>query len=442
MIALLLLWQNPDLDAVRRAFEEGRDEDVLRLSEPIISKAPGDLHFMRGASQRRLARPQEALDEFDAAEAAGFAFSELHLERARAFMDLGRWTEAERELDRADDPELGDLVELERAKVDIELGEQERARGRLEKLTEGRYGAPAAEMLDTLAKRDSIFDLDVKPLWGFDTNLLGLASDVALSGERKRESLYVGGDATARLWLARPDPWGAEVESQSRLKYYFASSDSSYFEETLSLSGGGPVNDDVAVGAKLSYGESATLGDGHFRRILGAAAGARVRPVMGWEIDLTGSIADLRFFTDVPAPQDRDGVTRQAGMTHSIDLGDGWKLAPTAGWFDYRAQGSDFDHQGWQFGASLTSPEMAGFTLTLSANYSRSLYDGANSLSTAGSERRDDAYAYSLTIARRFEGFDWTPSVTLTFNDARSNVGAYDYDRFDVQVGLGLQTWF
>ena len=435
---MLLLWLvvAQDANAVREAFEQGRDEDVLTLSEPLLPDP--DLSFLRGASLNRLGRHEKALVEFDACDLDA---PELHLERARALTALGRYEEAEAELDVEAEGELAELFELERARLDAELGRGESARERLRTVAEGggRYGAPAAKMLDEM---EQTFEVRARPLFGYDTNLVGLAEDAPLAREIRRESLYVGFAGDVRAWIIRPDPGALAAEFDLEYRYYTAVSRASYVDATLSLSTWGPVADDVSLGLTVSRGESWTHGDGHFRTLSGAGAGVRIREAPGFETDVYASVAKFDFYLDAPDPQDRDGLTRQAGVSQTLALGGDWVLTPTAGVFDYIAGGGDFDHHGWQAGAALSAPEFAGFTVTLSTTFAQIRYENANSLSLAGRKRRDTLKTATLSVSKRFEGFDWAPSVSITYADWESNIGAFEFDRWDTNFGLGLETRF
>lgn len=425
-----------DAAAVREAFEAGGDEDVLTLSEPLLPDP--DLSFLRGASLNRLGRHEEALAELDAVDLDA---PELHLERARALIALRRFEEAEAELDVEAEGDVGELLELERARLDAELGRGEAARERLRGVAEGggRYGAPAAKMLEEM---EQTFEVKARPLFGYDTNLVGLAEDAPLAREIRRESLYLGVAADARAWIIRPEPWALVAELDVEYRYYTAVSRASYADTTLSLSTWGPLADDVSLGFTVARGESWTHGDGHFRSLSGAGVGVRVREAPGFETNVYASVAAFDFYLDAPDAQDRDGVTRQVGVSQTLDVGGGWVVTPTAGLFDYVAEGSDFDHRGWQAGAAVTAPEFAGFTVTLSTTYASIRYENANSLSLAGRKRRDTLKTATLSVSKRFEGFDWTPTVSIAYSDWSSNIGAFEYDRWDTSFGLGLEKKF
>ena len=72
----------PSLDAVRRAYADGRDKDVLVMAERALIEAStagdiemkaAELYFWKGSALRRLGRLDEALIAFEHSKTLGFA---------------------------------------------------------------------------------------------------------------------------------------------------------------------------------------------------------------------------------------------------------------------------------------------------------------------------------------------------------------------------------
>ena len=134
------------LQAIRSAYKEGRDTDVLLAADRALLETArvggsgvrvGEIHFWRGAALRRMGRTEEALVAFDQAKALGFQEPELYLERSLTQRSLGQVEEAEKEWQEGERFMPEDLERWER--LSLRRQKEERERSRLQLLG----GAPA-----------------------------------------------------------------------------------------------------------------------------------------------------------------------------------------------------------------------------------------------------------------------------------------------------------
>lgn len=410
------------LRAIRSAYKEGRDTDVLLGADRALLGTArvggsgvrvGEIHFWRGAALRRLGRTEEALVAFDQAKALGFQEPELYLERSLTQRSLGQVEEAEKEWQEGERFMPEDLERWER--LSLRRQKEERERSRLQ--------------------------LWVAPQLGYDSNVLGLEEDTPLQqGDVDFASSFLGAYVDARYFLVRNGNQVLWLNYQGMAREYPEEPDVSYMDNVLAMVGRQPLFAAVDVEVRSSVGEAFLREDGHFRtqRALGPAILAR--PLEAVQVRLWGDWTRADYYASVPNEQDRDGTMGRVGIGLGLDLGGNWSLSPSLAYVKYSAEGSDYDFRGWDVGLTLTPPEVVGFLVAPSVGYGDYDYANPNSL-TGFAERREDRTlraTLSVTIRVLERAIGYTPTLAISYLRQRSNVEAFDYSRWAPHIELGI----
>ncbi len=419
LLVLLAIHGSTDsnLDEIRKAFREGKHADVVSFAERALAapgesgESRGEILFWKGTSLVRLGRHAEAVAAIDEARGLGFTPSELHLERALALHTLGRQEEADRSFREAerlaqDDPDR--LAELRRR---------------------WREGTRSVEVR-------------VTGLVGYDSNLFLISDDVRLAEDVTRESFYYGAILSARAVLADEPYLRFYLDYQNSLRGYVDDFDFSYSDNLLS----GVLSTRLArldwLSAELGayVGEAFVVRGGHFRTQRGIEAALLLHPSESWELRLGADARGVQYYDDVPAAQSRDGTLTHVEISLDWDLGSGWKAAPYAGYGYWDTEGSDYERGEWEIGLSATAPEILGLRTTLTAGYVRADFRNPHTLTALTRRRADDRILVRLQVA--FPGLtrSWgvSPSFSLTYEHWRSNIPAWDFDRWDLTPSVEL----
>lgn len=420
MILALTLGDTPG-ESVRSAYLAGRDREAVLLADRALAdpssadRALSEIHFWRGAALRRLGRNDEAAVALDAAGRHGLRTPELHVERALALRATGQDEEARRAYQEAerllqDDPER--LFRFQ-------------DRWRLE------------------GKEAPKFQLWVTPQMGYDSNVVALDKDAPLvQGDVDRESPFAGGVILANYFLLQEEERHLSLDYRLEARAYTDEPDLDYTDNLLSATGRIPIAWGVAFELRGSLGESFSSEEGHLRT-LRIAAPSLLFNVAGLPVRLWSDWTDADYYDTTSRDEyDRDGLYRRAGAVVGVPLGAGWSLSPGVYLTDFAAEGDDYDYASWTAHLSITSAPMLGIVISPRVDYTWADYENPNSLVNFTEEREDRILAVAVTLTfRSLEGlFRYAPSVTVAFTDHSSNIGQYDYERWEPRIEVGILT--
>ena len=410
------------LEAVRTAYTDGRDNDVLLLADRAlleVTKAGGaglriaELHFWRGAALRRLGRHEEALVALDQAKALGFREPELHLERSLTHASLGHAQEAD--LERQEGERL--------LPDDLERRERLNYRWQQE------------------AKEKTRFQLWFSPQFGYDSNIIGLDEDTPLQqGDVNFDSTFVGAYLDARYFLVRNENQIVRLNYQMMAREYPDERDVSYLDNIVSLVGRQPLANYLDLEVKGALEEAFLRDDGHFRSQRTVGPALLMQPLHEIQVRLWADWTDADYYASVPQEQDRDGQMLRGGVSFSIDLGGNWTVASYFSYNTYDAEGADYDSRGWEVGITLTPAPVAGILISPSISYGQQDYDNLNSFSNFTKKREDRPLRLTLAVTiRALESvIGYAPTLSVSYVRHESNIDAFDYSRWAPYFELGI----
>jgi len=407
ILLLFLLSRGETIEEIRKAFSEGRHEDVVALADraPAEPSDPlrGEILFWKGTSLARLGRHEEAVAAIDEARALGFTPSELYLERAFALRTLGQEEEAERSFQEAErlaqeDPER--LAELRR-----------------------RWREAARR-----------FELRLVPHLGYDSNLFYIDEATPLLANVDRDSVYYGILLSARHLLIESREVRVYLDYQNNLRSYVDEPDFSFTDNLLSAS----LRTGVFDGG-LYYGETWLADEGHFRTQLGGTSALVLGPADPWGIRVWGEVRYVDYHSAVPSPQDRDGTILRLGIVPEVMVG-GWKIGLIVGYSDWDTDGTDYLRTEWEAGVAVTSPEFVGLRWDVASSYVWADFDRPHSLTSFKQVREDERLQIRLTVAFLSLGrsLGTEPSLHVTYERWNSNLNAFDFDRWDLSSSVDI----
>lgn len=415
--------QVPSIQEIRTAYTEGRDKDVLLLAERAILAATtrgdldlkgGELYFWKGAALRRLGRADEAVIALDQAKALGFSQPQLFMEHGLASRTLGDTREAEQDREEAErhlpqDPELRELF-LKHWKWD--------------------------------GTDQPRFQLWLSPDAGWDSNVIGLRSDTPLlEGKPNFESYYYGVYLDTRYYLVENQRQLVWLEYQLLARDYPQETAVSFLDNVWSIAGRQPLTGWADFEVRGTLEEAFLRDTGHFRGEEAIAPALLLQATQDLQIKVWGDWTHATYYEkDVPDPQNRSGDITREGVVLAIELGMSWTLAPYGTLNKVAAKGSDYDAHGWEAGVTLTSPELAGFRVTIQGYYSEENYTNLNSIVAFTEKRLDRPWGGTLTIALKHveKWLGYAPSVSVGFIRHSSDIAEFSFTRWTPQLEVSL----
>ena len=412
----------PSIQEIRTAYTDGRDKDVLLLTERAILAATtrgdldlkgGELYFWKGAALRRLGRSDEAVIALDQAKALGFSAPQVYMEHGLASRTLGDSQEAERDYQEAEkrlpeDPEMKELF-LKHWKWD--------------------------------GTDQPRFQLWFTPDAGWDSNVIGLRSDTPLlEGKPNFESYYYGVYLDARYYLVQNQRQLVWLEYQLLARDYPQETTVSFLDNIWSIAGRQPLTSWADFEVRGSLEEAFLRDTGHFRGQETIAPAFLIQATHDLQIKVWGDWTHATYYEDVPDPQNRSGNLTREGVVLAIDLGMSWTLAPYGTLNKDNTKGSDYDAHGWDAGMTLTTPEFAGFRVTILGFYGQEDYSNLNSIVNYTEKREDRPWGGTLTIALKHieKWLGYAPSVSVGFIRHSSNIAEFSYTRWTPQLEVSL----
>jgi len=409
------------VDSIRTAYRQARDNDVLTLVDQAFLEVTksgdhskdAELYFWRGSSYRRLGKHEQALTALEVARVLGYREPELYLESGLAHKSLGQTEQAD------NDYQEGQKYLPE----DFTLRERYNERW----MQEG--------------KEPSRFLLWVTPSIGYDSNVVGLDPSTPLVENINHfGSEYVGLYVDAKWYLIRNEHQVLYLEYHGQGREYPQSSDLSYLDNLMSLTGRQPLSNWADFEMRGLWEEAFMKSDGHFRTERTAAPALILQALHDVQIRIWGDYSSVTYYDPSPPEQDRDGTISRIGITVPIDLHSGWSAAPYFTWNKYDAVGSDYKSRGWEGGATVVSPVLAGFKFALTASYAEQDYLNPNSLTNFTVKRLDRPVTVVLAITlKQLESLiGYAPMVSMTFYRHESHIAEFNYSRWAPQLELGI----
>jgi tetratricopeptide (TPR) repeat protein len=412
----------PSVEAVRKAYTEGRDKEVLVLAERALIEVStagdlgmkaAELYFWKGSALRRLGRLDEALIALEHAKTLGFAGPELYLERSLTNKSLGNAQDAQQDYQEAEkrfpeDPEKRELY-LKHWKWDA--AEQPR------------------------------FQLWLAPQAGWDSNVIGLDKNAPLvKGAVNFDSYYLGAYFDAKYFLVQNQHQLLWLEYQLMGRDYPQEQTVSFLDNVMTIAGRQPLLDNLDFELRGAWEEAFVRDTGHFRtqRTIGPAF--LFQPLPDLQVRVWGDWTSASYYEAVPGAQNRDGTTSRIGVTFAIDLGHAWMAGPYGSYNTSNTKGSDYDAHGWELGIQMASPEFAGFKVLALLSYGQEDYANPNSLTGFTTRRVDRPLGASLTITfKQIEKWlGYAPTVSIGYVRHASNIPDFDYNRWTPQLEVSL----
>lgn len=408
---LLILLSAP-IEEIRKAFSEGRHEDVVALADRALAERSdpqrGEVLFWKGTSLVRLGRHEEAVAAIDEASALGFNPSELHLERAFALRTIGQDEEAERSFQEAE-----------------RLAQEDPAR--------------LAELRRRWEEATRRIELRLSPSFGYDSNLFYVNESTPLLANVDRQSLYYGLLLSARYLMIESRDLRVMLDYQNNLRSYVDEPDFSFSDNLVSAILRAGIFDGLSLDSNIYWGETWLQEEGHFRTQRGIATAIGFGPVDPWGIRVWGEYRDADYYSAVPSPQERDGDVLRFGLGPEVVF-DGWKIAPYVGYSDWDTEGTDYVHTEWEAGFTLTSPEFSGLRWSVTSNYLWADFDRPHSITLFQQAREDERWQVRMTITFLSFGrsLGGEPSLSVTYERWNSNLDAFDFDRWDLSSSVEI----
>jgi len=410
------------LESVRRAFAEGRDQDVLIMAERGLIGAPlvgdfemkaAELYFWKGSALRRLKRHDEALIALEHARSLGFAGPELFLEKGLANKTLGKGEQAEQDYQEAerrfpDDPERRELY-LKHWKWDA--AEQPR------------------------------FQIWFAPQAGWDSNVLGLDPHTPLQqGKANFDSYYVGAYLDTKFYLLQDQHQQVWLEYQLLARDYPQEQDVSFLDNNISIAARQPILETMDFEVRGSWEEAFLRDTGHFRTQKSIGPALMVQALRDLQIRIWGDWTSASYYDSVPNPQNRDGSIARAGVTLAIGIGSGWMIGPYGSYTRTNTTGEDYDARGWNIGVQVNSPELAGFKLQISLSYGVERFENENSLTGFTKKRVDHPLGMNVVITfKQVEKWlGYAPTLAVGYVRHTSNIDEFDFTHWTPQLELSL----
>ncbi|CAN5565094.1 hypothetical protein BH09PLA1_BH09PLA1_28280 [soil metagenome] len=456
-------------------------------------QADTEAYYYLGLSQLDQRRPADAVANFTQALRLDSSFEEIYDARARAYLRLGRFDEAEADINQLRNPKFEGEVHYLRGlsaygRNDMEAAKREFAAakksGAVEATAAGFYEgltylkmrelvrarsafrdatsidpdrdptlAAASRQLDAVLaleqRTTKPWEAQVTIAYEYDSNVIQIGSDIPLPEG-------ISGQGDSRLVLqprgsysfVQRDPWEVGVEANGYFSWHLDLNDFDIQSYQAGPFVNYKVRDNLFLSARYGF-NYITLGrDAFLKRHL-------ITPQITYiEKDFGYTSAYYQFQSrqfDDPAttPElDRDGQIHTLGVVQGITLPAIFRDAgPAALELTYRFEdqvtdGSDFDGKFHNLGVTLYTPlpfwKLRG-DLGTSISYDR--YDHGNSLDDFQDKRRDWEWNFSAGLTRQF-----TKNIAVradySYTDNSSNVKTagdlrpYNFDRW--QVGLRL----
>jgi tetratricopeptide (TPR) repeat protein len=407
--------------SIRTAYRQGRDNDVLALVDEAFleSTKSGDhrkdpeLHFWRGASYRRLGKNEQALTSLELARVLGYQGAELYLESGLAHKSLGQTQDADRDYQEGQKYLPEDLTFKE------------------------HYN----ERWQREGKETTRFILSVTPSLGYDSNVVGLDPNTPLQQNIKHfDSAYEGLYLDVKWYLVRNEHQVLFLEYQGQGRQYPSSSEMSYLDNVVGLTGRQPLTDWADFELRGSVEEAFVKEVGHYRSERTAAPALILQPFHDLQVRIWGDYTNVTYSEASTPEEDRDGNIGRIGVTFPVDLHLDWSLAPYVSYDKYDAKGSDYKSHGWETGLTVLTPVYAGFKFAMTASYAEQDYDNLNSVTNFTEKRHD--HPITLTIAVTLKQLEsvigYAPMISFTYYRHQSNISSFSYTRWAPQIEMGI----
>ncbi|MBS0280103.1 MAG: DUF560 domain-containing protein [Proteobacteria bacterium] len=402
-----------DTAAAQLLIANGRLDDAQKLLARILEKSPDDSEglFLLGTVAVAKADYDKAISLFRRLLVKEPDAERVRLELARAFFLKGDYQNADRQFRFA---RAGDLPDAAKQNIDQFLGAINRLR---EWTFDFSFGlAPDTNQnAATAASQIQILGLP----FTLDPNARA-QSGVGLAGAAGAEwSPLVSDTVKARV--------GANI---SRVEYSGANFDD------MTISGyAGPEflfpDWDVSTlvtGFKRWYGNRSFV----------SGIGGKLAGEYGITSDFVAGIS-------LGAQSVSDNFTpEQSGLLLTTQAQGTYVLSPSsliqlqAGFNRQNAKIDPYSYSGFWAGVGYQRDLPFGFSASVQPAWLVTRYDAA--LPAFGKTRADDTLMLSMTLLnRRFDYHGFTPRISYTFTDQRSNIALYSYTRHQFQIGLTTQ---
>ena len=398
------------LEAAELLMQAGRLEEAKRVLAVLEKAAPGDaqVQFLVGMIAVQERDYSRAIARFRRILVGQPGLARVRLELARAFYLAKDYDNAERQFRFA---RAGDLSEAVKARIDIYLAAIRQART----LT---YSGSLAVVPDT--------NINAGPSLSSVT-LYGLPFQLA-PGARASSGVGFAADGSFD-WSPHPGNTlrfrlGGQLDTLDYPNHQF---------DDTSLGGyAGPR----LLFKRLDISLLATMfqrwyGDRPYNT--GVGVSIPVLYTLTPRLGLTGSLSALSMRYDMPPGQ--NGLARSAslGLVSTLNTATQASLVASVTRQDAAVNAYAYTARQVQFTGSRDLPW--GFTVAISPAYMTLHYDGG--LAAFGQPRRDTQWRIGTTLLnRRIDLSGFTPRVSYTHTDNRSDLAFYAYHRDQWMIGL------
>jgi Tfp pilus assembly protein PilF len=473
-------------------YNTGRLQQAEGDFKAVLAADPADAeaYYYLGLSQLDQKRPEDAVGNFSQALRIDPSFEEIYDARARAYLRLGRFDEAEKDIDQLRNPKFENEVHYLRGLLaygrnDLETARREftaaKTSGGVESTAAGFYeGLTYLRMRELVqarsAFRDSAlintdptlaaasrqldqvlavqqgpsrpWDAQLTIAYEYDSNVIQIGSNIPLPGGISNQSdTRIVMQPSGSFSFINKDPWEVGIEANGYFSWYADLSDF----DIASYQGGPFFNWHFSENWFFSgrYGFNyVDLGhDPYLTRHVITPQLTYIEKNFGYS-SAYFQFESRQFDEDVPSPPlDRDGQIYTIGFVQGINLPAFFRDAAPANldlnyrFEDQQAQGSDFDGLFHSLGATLYVPlPVWKLRADIGGSVSYDGYTHGNSLDDNRDKRQDWEYNLTFGLSREITK-NFTVRLDYTYTDHESNVDTgtvspYSYDRN--QAGIRL----
>jgi Tfp pilus assembly protein PilF len=473
-------------------YNTGRLQQAESDMKAVLASDPADTeaYYYLGLAQLDQKRPEDAVDNFSQALRLDPSFEEIYAARARAYLRMGRFDEAEADINQLRNPRFENEVHYLRGLLaygrnDLQTARNEfaaaRQAGSVEATAAGFYeGLTYLRMRELVRARSSFRDsalgntdptlaaasrqLDAvlsveqgarKPweaqltiAYEYDTNVIQIGSNIPLPGgiSNQSDSRIVFQPRGSYSFVQR-DPWEVGIEGNGYFSWHFDLADF----DIASYQAGPFVNwhfsENWFLSARYGFNYVELGHDPYLTRHVITPQLTYLEKNFGYT-SAYYQFETRQFDEDVTTPElDRDGQIHAIGLVQGINLPAFFRDAGPANlelsyrFEDQIADGSDFDGLFHTLGVTMYVP-LPVWKLRADVGLSGSYddYSHPNSLDDDGDERQDLEWNFSAGLTRQFTK-NIAVRVDYSYTDHNSNVKTggvrpYEYDRN--QAGIRL----